>query len=259
MKKSQISVYLIFIIIIIFTFISLTMFNNYPFIEKNQYFETENLDTIYNYYYDCIDTNLDNLFYFLSSRGGYFYQPEYFIDLFTIDDNLLGVKIPLYLFNGKKYYLGEFDLKKEIKYGIKSIAYYCHYNINFTNFEYDLDIKNLETEILFSKNNIVSEINLPLEVIGINTKKKYSQFNFIHNTNFYSLYEIAVNITNEQYFLNNYFCFNCINEISNKNNININFIETYDNEKNILIYILNEDKNPELKFIFGHYFNNSII
>jgi hypothetical protein len=259
MKKSQISIYLIIFVIILLFAISLLLFKEKSFLDEQKQNEIENFDTVYYYYYNCINTNLDHLFYFLSSRGGYFYEPEYIIDMTNVDETFLGVKIPLYIYNKEKYYLDTPQLENEIKKGIKSIIYSCNFNIDFTEFKVNLEIEDFDLKILFTNYSIISELNLPLEVIGQQKQKKYFEFNFLHNTNYYKLYNIATEITNEQYFLNDYFCFNCIDEISKKNNVNINFIETYDDEKNIFIYILEEEINPELKFIFGHYFNNSII
>jgi hypothetical protein len=239
-KKSQVSIFVIFAIVLIITGVISYYFynkydaNNYPSIDKSQ------VDLVHGFVIDCLSEVYKQSLDDIGKRGGYIREPlsEYLDTGFQT--------IPFYYLGGMRYIPDEELLSEELSYGASLRMNKCFLQINDYWLDYIFEFKDHNISFLDNEVIFISDIKLTLiqgEKRGIINFKDYP---IIIDSRLKGMNSLASYIAYSNDINQGGICISCILEISKDKNFNVEIENDLGNVLLVNIVDNKSEDNPRL-------------
>ncbi|MBS3079108.1 hypothetical protein J4218_03230 [Candidatus Pacearchaeota archaeon] len=239
-NRSQISIFVVIAVIIV------VAIGAFVILKQESFGTQENnpeIGPVYDFTKDCIIRTAEDAIDKLAQKSGYYNLPKektsnnipfYFKDNKTIAPTKEKIESEMSLY-----------IKKNLDSCLKDFIYFSDFSIKTSEISPIAKIK--EDRIIFN-------VEFPMNIIK--GEKTYFIKNFKDmeiETRFGLIYNLSMQLTKEQVLHPKTLCIECVSDIANKNNLEI---ELNNNPDNVIIYIITDDtiliKNETLMFIFAH-------
>ncbi|MEK6937667.1 MAG: hypothetical protein AABX04_01345, partial [Nanoarchaeota archaeon] len=213
-----------------------------------------NYAPVKNYVEACLYQELSDTVFATAVQGGYFGTPNDFLryDIIYNQDYLY---VPYYLDQGREELINKTRMEEEISFGLSVSLDKCT-NLSFFPYSVNAVLSEAKVETKISENTVIVKVTLPIIIQEAGSYKEIRQFDLILPSNLYKLHSAASEITSIQMNKENVVCISCLNEIMNKYKIELNTIQTEDEQNYIILYSLS-DLEKQVSFNFAHKFNTT--
>lgn len=222
-KKSQISIFVIIAISIVFILI---LFFSRNFDNKNLNVNPE-IKPIYNYVDECVKEVGKAGILDTSAYGGYFVSPEKSFN-----------EIPYYLKDGIDLTPSKEKIESEIENYMNNIIDFC---INdFENFkDYEIKTGEIKTKINIEKENVVFNVDYPMTITKGENTYNLNSFSAEIPARLGIIYDSVRFIMDDQMNDKKSVCLTCLHQISENHDLYANALGV---DKNTIIYTIKDEK-----------------
>lgn len=255
-KKGQVTVFIIIGIVILGIVATGLYFTkeraNVPVNPEEVLTLTQVSDSVSATTQNCLTLKLKDTVDLVSIQGGYFGAPTEFLKYSV--DNVGGVLyIPYYIKDNEDLGITKEKYESSISYGLEKAAKKC---FDFRRYPYNITVEldQIKVKTSIEAKQIKSIVEVPLRIIVGNSVKEINSFTVSIKSKADEMYNLADNITKQQYEAGEVVCFSCLPEIMSDYSVNVNTIQTEDKDNYIILYDL-QDLEQENSFVFAHSIN----
>ena len=230
-KNAQLSIFLIFIIVIVIAIGFLMYINSI----KTKEFEKEvaqikktpfSLDAVRLNIDSCIKNTAEDAVIYVGLFGGYYNVSEPKIDY-------LGDEVPYYVYEGNLKAPTISAIETQISDYLANQLPDCIYGLNNTFNYLQIEGKLNSVNVSIEYGNVFFDIDLPIWIGKGDSKTKISKFATRVPARLKTVYETALNISLKRIENKDSVCIDCLIELASENDV---FIEVYPYEENSLIF-----------------------
>jgi len=241
-KRGQISIFVIFAIIIIaMLIIYFSVKDNLV----NKKIINPEIEQIYNYVDNCLEKTAEDSIYIIGQNGGYFNYAE--------KSNEVG--IPYYLYDEENLMPSKERVEKEIEEYVNEMIFFC--TKNFADFpDYEIRAGKIKSKIDIKEDEAFFNLNYPLSIKKGENNFVIDNFNKKVNSRLGVIYKTAEAIMEEQILDKKNICINCIGDIAYDNNVVVS-MNDYD-ERTIIFSVRDNEiglKGEEYVYYFANRYN----
>jgi len=228
MKRGQVTIYVI-LGLVIFIAAGIIFFLKYDILNSITLKEGQKIinvppqvQVVYDYVQDCVETGTSNALYIIGQNGGYFITPE----LSTLGD------IPYYFIDNNSYVPTKEDIEKEISKYINAELPLCIDDFkNLT--EFRINQGNINTKTYVGNDKVLVSIRYLLNIQKGDISYQLEDFSYELKLRLGLIYDASKKIVNSQIENPENICISCILRIEKDNDVFVN-IRNYG--ENIFIY-----------------------
>lgn len=243
-KRGQVTIFIIIALVILAGIIVYIIFNNQ--INKrilpvqNQVLSGE-VEQVKQNVEDCLITSAEGAVFLNSFNSGYY-----------------NLENEIYYFEGDKPTVpSKEDLEREFSFGINDFFKDCiNFSLLQTQPRYSLD--EITSSVSLSEDSAKIKLNFPIVVLFNDSSVKLEKFEKEYNTDYFFLYEVSQEITDEQAKHPQEFCFSCLDEISENYGVSVKVTESEDEKYyyiNYFVSMKNKLNSTEPVYSFSHRLN----
>lgn len=234
-KRGQVTIFIIIAIIIIAGVILFFMLKS-----EKQEFSVSETYSVKNFVEYCLASSLERVVFINSLQGGYYLVPE--DSLIYNDYNFyFESKIPYYLIESEIIIPSKENLESQVSLGIEREFENC---LDFSEFSYDIryNYEALEVDSVIRSSFVKVNLKLPIIIESKGSTVILEDFNSEIATNYFLLYRLAKELTEEQSRDLENICLSCVVKSAEKYGCNISSQALVTDDYYILINTLLDAK-----------------
>lgn len=224
--------------------------------ETNQKLGPE-ISPVKNYMDDCLEGSLETSIRINAFRGGHNRVPEESI-IYSNEDLYRESKIPYYLSNAQSLYPSKKELEKELSESTKDLFVGCIGNNLSVSDDISYNTTKMKAETKIGEKSVISEINMQTSITRGNSTEIVDTFDTEVNSEYGRMYNIAVNLTEEQERDITDICISCFNKKITNSGYNASYSELNGEENYILITAIKNNEEATI-FTFAHKFEREVL
>ncbi len=228
LKKSQVS---IFVIVGVFVLFGIILY----FVFSNNLLNSDNVDVevrpVYNFIQDCIMQTSEDAIYQIGSTGGYVVAKEPFLEL--ISDDGYSRKVSYYLSSGNNLMPSLESVERELELYVDDMIYFCINDFNdFSGFE--VEGGEVITESIIEEDKVVFNVNYPISLKKGEDSYSFENFNVEVPVRLGRVYEVVGDVLEKN--SGKGICLSCLYDIGNENDVGVHIIEKDDD----VVFVIND-------------------
>jgi len=255
-KRGQVVIFVIIAIVVIAGIVAYILTRDSKVISlKDSSFEVEKVQTEVR---TCVEDSLNDAINLNGQSGGYFFPDKDFVLVSFPESASNRIAVPYYLIGETVEFPNKLALEEELSRGVNSQIVSCLELVKedsslLESFDYSED--KIEVKSYIFNDKIKFNIKIPLVLKNNQSFLLFNNINLEKSSNYFKLYNLAVNLTEEQALHPSDFCITCTEDLANFYNISISTKELdKDNNYVILYYLTKENSEDNLVeyFSFSH-------
>ncbi len=245
-KRGQVTIFIIIAIILVAIIILFFVFRQDK--QKSFILETSSLK---NFVESCLTSSLERVIFINSLQGGYYLVPEDSL-IYNDYDFYFESKIPYYLIESKLLVPSKEDLENQISLGLEREFEDC---LDFSEFpsKVTYDYESLEVDSQIINSFVEVDVKLPLVVKSEESAVILEDFNSKVDSNYFLLYSLAKQLSEDQSRDIDNLCLSCIVESAEEYGYNVSSQALISEDSYILINTL-LDTERGMPFGFAYKF-----
>lgn len=228
-RKAQTTLFMMLGVLLLIFVILLLYLQSYSMesqVENEEYSEIET--QIQNYVQTCIKETGEDALIFIAEHGGYYNLPELY------DEDML---LPFYLYENESHLLSKEELSNQISIYLNENLFFCLRNfMTIENMGYDIKQGNIDTITTILDNQIILNVNIPINAIQDGTTTTLTSFSTTIPTRINTIYTVIEEFMQIQKEDTNSICVSCLTELGIDNDLRVEMIPLED-DKMIFVFI----------------------
>jgi len=233
-KRGQVTVFIIVGVIILavagLTYLLVNLSTEERLISESEKALPAEMASVQNYVESCLEQTLEKALIATGKQGGYYVLPEYSSTKAHID-------APFYVYHNVDKMPGIERIEQEVSVYIEDQLLFCLQNFQSFPFMIEFEYPQVDTNIV--EGRVAVELFYPLE---INVGEKVVHLDLFSSSvpsRLLQIYEASTEITNLSLEYGTGICLDCVGDISEKNNLQIDIVEFKDDQ---IFYVIKDEQ-----------------